>query len=192
MKKRTALTMLTSCMMVAATAGTYAQWDKVTDSQSNTIGLDKPVIIKATQPTMSNNADTRQLDDFATVDAEATFNVNHVDKKIGALQIKPTVKGQNVDGSIQVSEKDFIITVEEKAADSLAPNTPLKGLKTDSSTYQDSTVKEGDATYIVHLVPKVQGENGGSKTNEEWDEVGDLTVTVQGTLVGTAGEEVVE
>lgn len=178
MKKRTALTMLTSCMMVAATAGTYAQWDKVTDSTTGSIGLSKPVILDASSTTMENNDKSRTVGQLATASGTATFTLQDEKSKVKSLKITPEVT--STQGG--ATTNDFEITIK----DGNNPSASLSG-----GVYEDVTLSEAN-NYTVELKPIVKESAetlGNGKTIEEWNKVGTLNVTLKGELVGKESAE---
>ena len=147
MKKSTLLSLLTAATVIITTAGTYAVWDSLTDSTTESITFRNPVTVQVNpEYTLTETAASLGVDPSASGDV--TFTVSDANSLAKQLKIVPSVSG----GTASTSDFDFTITDKNNLSTALSGNA--------SSGFVDTTL---DSTvYTVTVTPKdnsVAGQN---------------------------------
>ena len=139
MKKSTLISLLTAATVIITTAGTYAVWDSLTDSTTESITFRNPVTVEVSpEYTLTEAAASLGVDPSASGDV--TFTVSNDNNLAKQLKIVPSVSG----GTASISDFDFVITDKNNMS------TPLTGDAT--SGFVDTTL---DSTiYTVTVTPK--------------------------------------
>ena len=147
MKKSTLLSLLTAAAVIVTTAGTYAVWDTLTASTTESITFRNPVTVQVNpEYTLTETAASLGVDPSASGDV--TFTVSDTNSLAKQLKIVPSVSG----GTASVDNFNFTITDKNNLS------APLSGDA--SSGFVDTTL---DSTvYTVTVTPKnnsVAGKN---------------------------------
>lgn len=168
MKKKKLLSLLTGIAIVVSTAGTYAIWDKVSDSTNSAdVTFSKPVTVNYSGANFVLNKDDTLAtsDDSKNPSANAQniqFSVSNPDAKADTLQIIPQVNYKNSsDGDTTTNlANDFDINITETSGATelktkTASTNDANGILTESI---GDTTSEKDGkitpTYSVTITPK--------------------------------------
>ena len=139
MKKSTLLSLLTAAAVIVTTAGTYAVWDTLTASTTESITFRNPVTVQVNpEYTLTETAASLGVDPSASGDV--TFTVSDANSLAKQLKIVPSVSG----GTASTSDFDFTITDKNNLSTALSGDA--------SSGFVDTTL---DSTiYTVTVTPK--------------------------------------
>ena len=147
MKKSRLLSLLTAAAVIVTTAGTYAVWDTLTASTTESITFRNPVTVQV-NPEYTLTETTASLGVGPSASGDVTFTVSDTNSLAKQLKIVPSVSG----GTASTSDFDFTITDKNNLS------APLSGDA--SSGFVDTTL---DSTvYTVTVTPKnnsVAGQN---------------------------------
>lgn len=158
LNKKSMLGFMTASAIVVTTVGSFAVWDKLSDTATGTVTFAKPVAVTATPIAMFN--EERMIDGTVpTYSADVTFNVADIPEgKKGELTLSGVLKN----GVTDVSSDDYSIEFTQE------DNSVTESV--------DTTVDNNkDNVYNVKITPK---DTDGAK-----DLAGKaLSVEVTGTL----------
>lgn len=109
MKKSTILTFATAAAVLATSAGTFAAWDKITDTKDTTLTYANPVTVTEAITPPAETSYTLGGAAPAT-EVSVTFTVDDKDTRASALKVVPSVKQGNTDlvenGKVTVAVKE--------------------------------------------------------------------------------------
>lgn len=142
MKKSTILTFATAAAVLATSAGTFAAWDKITDTKDTTLTYANPVTVTETITSPAETSYTLGGAAPAT-EVSVTFAVDDQDKRASKLKVEPSVKLGNTDlvttgkVTVTVKEGENILTdnVDSEIAASNAYTVVVT--PTDTATFAD-------------------------------------------------------
>ena len=147
MKKSRLLSLLTAAAVIVTTAGTYAVWDTLTASTTESITFRNPVTVEVS-PEYTLTETQASLGVNPSASGDVTFTVSDANSLAKQLKIVPSVSG----GTASTSDFDFTITDKNNLSTALSGNA--------SSGFVDTTL---DSTvYTVTVTPKnnsVAGQN---------------------------------
>ena len=107
MKKSTILTFATAAAIVATSAGTFAAWDKLSDTKSTTLTIRNPVTVKAQTTEVSLESKTA-LEALPVYEGNATFDLENVPE---GYKIEPTVLVKNGESAVDANKLTIQKTV---------------------------------------------------------------------------------
>ena len=113
MNKKTILGLLTGAAIVAATTGSYAAWDSLSDTKTLTVKLGKPVTVTLSEiPVLDKTSDTDlHGDNFPSYTTTLTVKGENAGDKDVEWQFTPTVNNNVLD-----------VTISPQAGGSTKPN----------------------------------------------------------------------
>lgn len=143
MKKSTILTFATAAAVLATSAGTFAAWDKISDTQTGTLTYANSVTINETLDAPAKVTYDLGTETIPDAQANVTFKVDDKDKRAGVLTVVPTVKQGEADlvteGKVKVTVKKGGEALVDNKDSSIAENNDYTVVitPTDTATFND-------------------------------------------------------
>lgn len=143
MKKSTILTFATAAAVLATSAGTFAAWDQISDTQTATLTYANPVTVTETITPPSLTTYTLGAEKAPETEVSVKFAVSDQDSRATALTVVPSVKQGAADlvenGKVTVTVKKGETALVDNKDSSIAANNDYTVVitPTDTATFND-------------------------------------------------------
>lgn len=167
--KKKLLGFMTAGAIVVTMAGSYAAWDKLSDTKSASLTLDKPVTTELALTNSTFTAGTRVLGEANTYTDSVTFKIDGIPTTDPATKVDVAFTPIIKNGDVDVSE-NFDVIVSKTDGETA---TPLEG-------NIEKDVNNGESTYKIEITPTDAAASNETLVNNLSAQA--LSVEITGTL----------